>query len=118
MQEIVSVPSIRSGGNKENNKFNLESMCFLCGTVGLLESSKDACFPLRTFDSECRLCDITEKRKGEWGKTVLERMYQVADAFYRQMCNIKFKTTSRHIPLKYATLSNPKRRNSARSITA
>ena len=117
MQEIVSVPSIRSGGNKENNKFNFKSMYFLCGTVGLLESSKDACFPLRTFDSECRLCDITEKRQGEWGKTVLERMYQVADAFHHQMCNVKFKT-SRNIPLKYATLSNPKQRNSARSITA
>ena len=46
------------------------------------------------------------------GKTVLERIQQAialpaADVFYHQMCNVIFRT-SRNIPLKYATLSNPK----------
>ena len=122
VQEVVGVLSIRLRGNKENNKFDFKSMCFLCGTVGSLESSKDACFPLKTFNCQYRLCDIAEKQQDEWGKTVLERIYKVidllaADAFYHQMCTVNFRT-SRNIPLKYATLSNPKQKNSGRPVTA
>ena len=122
MQEVTSVPFIRLRGNKENNKFDIKSMCFLYGTVGSLELSKDACLPLRIFDCQYRLCDIAEKRQDKWGKTVLERICQVidllaADAFYHQMCNVNFKT-SRNIPLKYPILSNPRRRNSERPVTA
>ena len=114
LQEVVSVPSIRLRGDKENNKFDFQPMCFLWGTVGSLESSKDACFPLRTFDCQYRLCDMAEKQQDKWTKIVLEKIDQVvallaADTFYHQMCNVNFRA-SRNIPLKYATLSNPKRR--------
>ena len=44
LQEVVSIPSIRSGGDKENNKFHFKLMCSLCCTAGSLVSSKDACF--------------------------------------------------------------------------
>ena len=116
LQEVASVPSIRFRGDKENNKFDFKSMCFLWGTVGSLESSKDACFPLRTFDCQYRLCDIAEKQQDEWTEIVLGKIDQVialpaADAFYYQMCNANFRA-SRNIPLKHATLSNAKRRNS------
>ena len=115
-KRFVSVPSIRLRGDKDNNNFDFKSMCFHCDTVGSLESSKDTCFPLRTFDCQCRLCDFPEKRKDEWRKAVLETIHQVidltpADVFYHQMCKVNFRT-SKNIPLKYATLSNPKRRNS------
>ena len=29
LQEVVSIPSIRSGGDKENNKFHFKLMCSL-----------------------------------------------------------------------------------------
>ena len=114
MQEVVSAPSVRLRGDKENNKFNFKSVCFLCGTMGSLESSKDACFRLRTSDCQYRLCDIAEKRENEWGKTILERIHQVTDlqavdVFHHQMCNVNFRTTI-NIPLKHATLSNPKQK--------
>ena len=75
---------------------------------------------LRTFDCQYILCDIAEKRQDECGKTVLQRIHQVidlstADAIYHQMCDVNFRT-SRNIPLKYATISNPKQRHSGRPI--
>ena len=100
---MVSVPSIGLKGVKENNKFDFKSICFLSGTVGSLELSKDTCVALRTFDCQYRLCDIAEKQQDEWEKTVLERIHQVidlpaADAFYYQMCNVNF-SRSRNISL-------------------
>ena len=65
LQEVVSIPSIRSTGDKENNKFDFELKCSLCCTVGSLVSSKDACFSLKTFDCQYRLCDTDEKRQDE-----------------------------------------------------
>ena len=102
LQEVVSVPSIRLRGDKENNKFDFKLMCFLWGTVGPLESSKDACFPLRTLDCQYRLCDIAGKQQDKWTKIVLEKIHQVialpaADPFYHQMCNVNFRA-SRNIP--------------------
>ena len=66
---------------------------------------------MRTSDCQNRLCDIAEKRQGEWGKTILERIHHVidlpaADAFHHQMWNVNFRS-SRSIPLQHATLSNP-----------
>ena len=55
VQVVVSIPSIRLRGDKEHNKFDFKLMCFLCCIVGPLESSKDACFSLRTFDCQYKL---------------------------------------------------------------
>ena len=40
-------------------------MRILCGTVGLLESSKDTYVPLEIFDCQYRRFDIAEKRQDE-----------------------------------------------------
>ena len=55
VQVVVSIPSIRLRGDKEYNKFDFKLMCFVCCIVGPLESSKDACFSLRTFDCQYKL---------------------------------------------------------------
>ena len=119
MQVVVSISSIRLRGDKEYNKFDFKLMCFLCCIVGQLESSKDECFSLRTFDCQYKLWYCWERTlwMGEncFRKNSPGYWLTVADTFYHQMYNKSFRT-SKNISSKYAKLRNPKRRNSRRPI--
>ena len=63
---------------------------------------------------------LLKNDKMNGGKSVLERIHLViglpaADAFHHRTCTVNFRT-SINIPLKYATLGNPKQGNSGRPI--
>ena len=95
-------------------------MCFLCGTVALITSTKYPYFPVTKFDCEFSYKNSSEAASSVGGATVLEKMYHVfelpaADALYNQMCNMHFRA-SKGITLKYTILSSLERRSNRRHI--
>jgi hypothetical protein len=79
--------------------FDFQKHCFFCGKSAKLQGNKRGfeVYPVRTFDFQNKVREISGKRNDVWANQVLARLeysqdLPAAEAMYHQTCNVNFRT--------------------------